>query len=174
MEFSHTKNPVVCLQTMTACPQQCSKAAPLLHTSLSPAIYFFLPKFGRSPWFMAQIRLKTLSRDPSHPTSWWQLDLPIILQPHWWWPSPPLHAYPTFTKKYKGKGTNFETMGGQNGTQCSLRTNWEQNDLLKGWLGVLEEIRGTIWMNLQPLFIWFGWQWPGSSSLGRVHKRAEL
>ena len=113
----------------------------VLHGSSSPPYTFvtgnlnFPPKFGRNPRFMAQIRSKTLSRDSSQPH---------IMMAAW----PPHHPTPSLTttlpfppclpnicKKIKGKGTNFETMGGQNGRQCSLRTNWEQNKLLQRLTG---------------------------------------
>ncbi len=70
----------------------------------------------------------------------------------------PLHAYPTFATKFKGKASIswVDKMGGS-AARGQVRSKTSNG---KGWLGVLEEIRGRIWIISPTLFIWFGWWWP--------------
>jgi hypothetical protein len=74
-------------------------------------------------------------------TPWWRLALPIVLHPCQWQTSPPLHAYPTFTTKFKGKAPIskwwVDKMGGS--AACGQIRSKKRNG--EGWLGVLEEIR---------------------------------
>ena len=116
---------------------------------------------------MAWICSKMLLRDPSppfHPPS----------QPHIMMAACPLHC-PTLLlpttllspprptnvrKKIKGKAPILiwwvDKMGG-----CAARRGiGSKTRDGEGWLGVLEEIRGTIQTNSRTLFIWFGWRWP--------------
>ena len=161
---------------MVACPQQSSMAAPLLHTPLTPQSNVLTKNWsisvvhGRDP-FKDALKRPITTIPPSITTTHHDDGLPSPLSNTLTdQPSPPLHAYPMFATKFKGKAliSNWwvEKMGGSTARrQIGSKTSYG-----KGWLGVLEESRGTIWTNARPQFFLFGWWRPASLS-GRVHER---
>jgi hypothetical protein len=72
-------------------------------------------------------------------SAWWQLALPIVLHPCQWGPSPPLHAYPMFATKFKGKAPISEWWVDKMGGSAARGQIRSKTSTGEGWLGVLEE-----------------------------------
>ncbi len=160
---------------MVARPPHCPTLLPMTTFPSPPCLLnvrkIFYGKGAVSKWWVdkmggsaarRQIRSKTSNgKDHSIPhhnhAPWWWLVLPIVLHPCQWQLSPPLHAYPMFATKFKGKAPILKWWvdkirdSAAHGQIQSKTSNGE------GWLGVLEEIRGRIRTILWTLFIWFGW-----------------